>query len=61
MNEHLFKAADDVAFLCDDLRYALAEAKPILALTLHDLLRQAAELRDRLSQLREAIQAEAKS
>jgi hypothetical protein len=58
MNEHLVKANDALSFICDDLAAAHAEADPILALTLNDLLNQAVSLRGRLGQVMEAIQAD---
>jgi len=60
MNEHLTKADHDFSFVCDDLAAAHAEADPILALVLNDLLNQAVELRGRLGRAMEAMQAEEK-
>jgi hypothetical protein len=60
MNEHLVKANDDLSFICDDLAAAHAEADPVLALILNDLLNRAVSLRGRLGQVIEAVQAEEK-
>ena len=58
MNEHLPKASDDIAFLCDDLQAAHAKANPLLALVLVDVLNEAVELRSRLNRLIEAVQSD---
>ena len=60
MNEHLTKAHDTFSFVCDDLAAAHADADPVLALVLNDLLNQAVELRGQLGRVMEAMQAEEK-